>query len=342
MHGSFAMKFLWNNLLTSPESCYIHHFKCTIRLQLQRGMMIVKSVRLIFFMRRIVVSCFPALIAVCFFHTINAQNRKPVFDSVYIDEFPATWTVRVYTASKTNHFYLFNSSWKDRISFHPQTKLATGLGFSFHDLAIDLGLDTYTNSINSDQKTSGFNFIGSIYSNQHLMDVLFQINNGFTETATVEGKTTNITRNDIHVFNFGITYNYMFNFRKYSFNSSFIGTQIQKKSAGSPMIGFFFSNFLMTASDSIIPAEFSPLFDPNTLASQANVFSGGGTVGYAYTLVLPYHFFLTASLNAGITLSLGEAQRDTLNVLSNIQTVTPKFISRDAVGYSGTKFYELS
>jgi hypothetical protein len=293
-------------------------------------------------MQRIIVPCLITLLSICFFHPANAQEKKSVFDSVYIDEFPATWTVRAYTASKTDHFYLFNKSWNDRISFHPETKLATGLGFSFHDLAVDLGLNTYTNSINSDQKTTGFNFIGSIYSNQHLMDVLFQINNGFTETATVDGKTTNITRNDVHVFNFGVTYNYMFNFRRYSFNSSFIGTQIQKKSSGSPMIGFFFSNFLMSASDSIIPAEFSSLVDPNTLTSQTNVFSGGGTVGYAYTLVLPYHFFITASVNAGITLSLGEAQRDTLNVLSNIQTVTPKFISRDAVGYAGRKFYALA
>lgn len=269
---------------------------------------------------------------------IFSQPLQPP-DTNYVGGFSSKWSVRIYSAYKTNYFYLFNSNWNNRVSFIPETKVAAGLGISYRDLAIDIGLDVYKSSLVADQHTTGFNFIGSMYSNQNVADITFQINNGFTETSIVEGKDVRIARNDVNVFNFGINYNYLFNYRHYSFNSSFIGTKIQKRSAGSPMVGAFFSDINITAHDSIIPSDFVPIFNTDVVASQASVFSGGLTAGYAYTWVLPYHFLITLSLTPGISFSLGEAQVDSLNLLENLQVVTPKLVTRDAIGYSGKRAY---
>ncbi|HYV94810.1 MAG TPA: DUF4421 family protein, partial [Chitinophagales bacterium] len=271
--------------------------------------------------------------------TFAQQSSLIPPDTNYIGGYSSKWSVRVFSALKTNTFYLFHSNWNHRISFIPETKVAAGLGLSFRDLAIDLGWDVYKSSVAQDQHTTGFNFIGSMYSNQNVVDVTFQINNGFTESADIEGKTVNIARNDINVFNFGVNYNYLFNYRRFSFNSSFIGTKIQKRSAGSPMIGGFFSNISITGKDSIIPLEFSSLFDPNQVTSQATVFSGGLTGGYAYTFVFPHHFMITLSLTPGITFSLGESQRDSLNLFQNLVVIAPKLVTRDAIGYAGKTIY---
>ncbi len=269
----------------------------------------------------------------------SQSSSVPAYDTSYIDKAPSKYSVRVYTASKENHLYFFNQKWSNRITFHPQTNFVAGLGFSYKTIAVDLGLTVYKKSILSDQTTKGFNFIGSLYTNRNLVDVTFQTNKGFTESASISGVTENINRNDVKVFNFGVNYNYIFNFRRYSFNAAAIGTQIQKKSAGSLMAGAFFTYINVSADSSIIPGEFLSLFNPADLYYKQAFYSAGLTAGYAYTLVLPYRFFITASLTPGITFSLGKAKDDSLNLFKNLPVIAPKFVTRDAIGYGGRKFY---
>jgi hypothetical protein len=288
-------------------------------------------------------------VCVAFFSLLFSDNLfsqstpSPGYDTAYVDKSPSKYSLRLYTASKENHLYLFHQKWADRITFQPETKFAAGLGFSIKNFGIDLGGAVYKNSVNPDQKTTGFNFIGSLYGNRNVADITFQINNGFTESAKDStGATKNITRNDVHAFNFGVNYNYIFNYSKYSFSAPFIGTRIQKKSAGSFMLGIFFSDINITSDSTLVSNEFSSQFNPDDLAQQTNVFSGGFTGGYAYTLVLPYRFFITASLTPGMIFSLGEAQRDSFNLLQNLPLIGAKLMTRDAIGYGGRKFYALA
>jgi len=269
----------------------------------------------------------------------SQSSSAPAYDTSYIDKAPSKYSVRVYTASKENHIYFFHQKWSDRITFHPETNFAAGLGFSYKTIAVDLGLTVYRKSIVPDQTTKGFNFIGSLYTNRNLVDVTFQTNNGFTESANDSGVTKNISRNDLDVFNFGVNYNYIFNYGKYSFNAAFIGTQIQKKSAGSLMAGAFLSYISVSADSNIILSQFLALYNPGDLYFKQMFYSAGVTGGYAYTLVLPHRFFITASLTPGITFSLTKAKNDSLNIFQRGPLVTPKLVTRDAIGYGGKKFY---
>ncbi len=264
------------------------------------------------------------------------------YDSSYIQKHPTRFSIRAYTAEKQNHLYLFNQKWNNRITFSPTQKFAAGFGFDYKGFAIDLGGSVYRNSILPDQKTKGFNFISSLYRGRNAVDMTFEINRGFTETGDTAGKTINIDRSDVDEFNFGVNYNFLFNYRKFSFNAAMTGTQIQKKSAGTPMAGVFLSDINILASSPLVSDQFSSLFNPADVGSQINVFSLGLTGGYAYTLVLPKRFYITASLIPGISFSLEQSPKDTVNIFKVISAVAPKLITRDAIGYAGKEFYVVA
>ncbi len=280
--------------------------------------------------------------ALLFGGSLFSQTSQSLpYDSNYIDKYSARHSIRIYTSQKRNHIYLFNTKWSDRITLSSVQKYSAGLGFAYKGVGIDLGIAVYRNSILPDQKTKGFNFISTLYRGRNVIDMTFQINKGFAQSGDSAGKTINITRNDISEFNFGVNYNYVFNYRKFSFKAAMSGTQIQKKSAGSPLLGVFLSNINIIADDTLISDKFSSLFNRGDIGSQINVFSMGLTGGYAYTLVLPHRFYITASLIPGIAFSIEQSRNDSLNLFNVISSVAPKLISRNAIGYSGVNFYVI-
>jgi len=244
---------------------------------------------------------------------------------------------------KQNTFYFFNQKWTDRVEFHPAQKIAAGLGFSYKSFAIDLGVAVYKHGLTDDQQTKGFNFIGTLYRGRNIIDITFEINNGFTESAVdSSGKKINITRNDVDALNFGVNYNYLFNYKKLSLNAAYSGTQIQKKSAGSPLLGLFVSDINVVSTDSLIARQFSSLINPVPIGTQVNVFSFGITGGYVFTVVLPHRFYLSASLTPGITFCLSQSRRDSLNLFKNTIHLAPKIMAHASIGYGGKKFYVLA
>lgn len=259
-------------------------------------------------------------------------------DTNYIDTDPSKWSIRAYSVRKENRFYLTGANFTDIVSFIPENKVALGLGFSYHSFSIDLGFPVYQKNLVEGQHTVGINFLGSLYNKQHAIDIMFQTNTGFSQQSAESD--TAIGFPEIRGFQFGIDYNYLFNYRRFSFNPPFIGTQIQKKSAGSPMVGVFFSSISINSNE---PLELS---SPNqehpespTSFTTANLFSAGLSAGYAYTLVLPYKFFISASLTPGILFTIGSTKLDTIQDIGNPITLSPKIQTRNSIGYGGKVIY---
>jgi hypothetical protein len=82
-------------------------------------------------------------------------------------------------------------------------------------------------------------------------------------------------------------------------------------------------------------------FDSSALISEANLMTAGLVGGYAYTFVLPKHFFITLSLTPGISFNVGDAKSQAYYGIGHPVTVSPKLMTRSAIGYAGRKFYVL-
>jgi hypothetical protein len=277
--------------------------------------------------------------------------KPPVvdYDTAFLNRSPAKWSIRLYTASKYQQFRLNSRTEKTTYVYQPTKYYGLGAGFTLYRLNLDLAVNAFSSNPggNTTDKSKQLNFIGSLYSGPHLFEISVQHEEGFFGKPRGDGLPDSIDtefrfRDDIRTFNFGVDYDYLFNSKKYSFGS-FMGTEIQKKSAGGALVGLFFSNYNLRADSSIIPADYIPYFEEHTAITDANIFALGLTGGYAYTLVFPLHIYLTLSLAPGFSLSRSELKEDDVWYTGGAPVnFSLKLISRAAIGYGGMKFYTVA
>lgn len=259
-------------------------------------------------------------------------------DTDYVKTVPSTWALRPYTAFKYDQFFI-NGDSKYRAIFQPDIKLGLGLGGTYKFLSLAAGITVY--SSDKEHRSQDIDFSTSVYASQHLAEITLQLYNFFT------GRFINSSgdevysqfRSDIRTFNAGLNYNYNFNHKQISFNAPFVGSAIQKRSAGTVLVGAYFMYFDLRSNESIIPPGAQPYFNTEAQISEANLLTVGITGGYAYTFVLPDHLFMTFSITPKIGLNAGEIKTSGYN---NIPfSVLPGFLTRDAIGYNWKKMYCL-
>ncbi len=277
---------------------------------------------------------------------MDAQNilfHKTTYDSAYIIKEASVYSIRAYSVSKYNHFNLRDNS-ENKVAFVPDYKIAIGLGFSYKNLALDLGIPVF-HTTKDTIHTKNLDFIGAFYPNQNLFDIIAQSYKGLFLNPDGSKGTNSFPRQfrkDIKTLNLGIDYSYLFNYKRYSFIAPYIGTEIQRKSAGSLLAGGFVSYYHLTADSSIIPVGISGDLNESLQINKASLFSFGLTAGYAYTLVLPKRFFITLSATPGISFNTGEVTTVNNSKSNKPFTASFKLVSHDAIGYGGKKFYGLA
>lgn len=148
-----------------------------------------------------------------------------------------------------------------------------GFGFSFNPMKLA-------------GKKKDMEFNVNAYYNRWGVDVIYQDSktmNGYIET---NGTRADIHRGDLKTRVLNINGYYAFNYRRFSFPSAFTQSYIQKKSAGSFLLGFsFLGGVVKTAK---------PLNEYiNSFRIYTGHFSIGG--GYGYNLVLPHRWMLHGS-----------------------------------------------
>lgn len=265
------------------------------------------------------------------------------WDSNYYDRYATHWSIRTYAVSKDQKFSLLDKNSNSKLFFIPNSKASVGFGVAYGNYALDLGFSVSNNKEDTTNVSESFDFIGGLYSGQHAFDVNFQRYAGFftSDNETPSDQEDSIFRSDIRTFTFGVNYNYNFNYGRYSLNAPFIGTERQKKSAGTPLAGAFFYYFDLRANTDIVPGDADSSFNEYAHFAESNLLSTGLMAGYAYTLVLPLDFFITASIVPGISFNLGDAKSEKYYDIGRPFTVSGKLVFRTSMGYNGEKVYAL-
>lgn len=294
-------------------------------------------------MKRILITFLLLLPVLTTFAQFDFTFITTQWDSSYYDRYFTKWSVRAYSVSKDQNFSLINRISNERIDYKPNSRAAVGLGVTYGNYSLDVGVAISNKKDDPNNATKTFDFMSGLYTAQHIFDFSFQWYAGFfSEYRPPSGDTVDSHfRSDIRTFNTGINYNYNFNYGRYSFNAPFIGTQVQKKSAGAPLAGLFFFYYDLRSNTTIIPVSADSAFNKEARMEEANLFTSGFLAGYAYTLVLPAHFSITASLIPGISFNTGDVKTEKYYEIGHPLTVSPKLVSRNSIGYAGKKFYSL-
>lgn len=244
--------------------------------------------------------------------TINAGN--PPFlgflnakrDTNYILDKSDRFSLYLFSSGKYNQLELSKESFEHPLKLSPNANMSLGLGFSYKWIGLSLGISfPFMNKDNRVYgKTNRFDFQLNTYSKKIVFDTHLQYYKGFY--------VNNVTKllpswridslgypllPDMETVSMGMNGYYIFNNKKFSYRSVFLHNEIQKKSAGSFILGGFWSfnyggsptHFL--SDDIQLTNRYDTIF--NLVAYKA--FHWGIAIGYAHTFVLWKQFFIHLS-----------------------------------------------
>jgi hypothetical protein len=270
-------------------------------------------------------------------------------DSLYVLPMRQYFAIRYYHIIKTTDFSLLNRNLNQRLNFRPNNGLGIGLGFSYRWAALDLGIVLpSTLRYRGDNPTTKFDLISSLYGKKHVFDLTLQYYEGYFLSNASRVFNGDIPpglddmRNDISSIDLTLSYLYVLNHSKFSFQSSFLADVIQKRSAGSFTFHGFASLYGLDADSALVQYDFNSDLNQQAHINALSNISLGTGIGYAHTFVLPGNLFITLS---GAPLLALNASAATVNnpLYDNIEDarVNLRLFTRNAIGYNGKRFYAV-
>lgn len=269
-------------------------------------------------------------------------------DSLYIQSMKHRVALRVYNIVKTTDFSLYNKIEDKSFKFSPNNGIGLGFGFSYSWLALDLGFiipGTWRYTGKDDTK---FDFIGTLYGKKHIIDVTAQFYRGYYLRnpedffPSYNQRPINDLRTDIGSLDLAVSYLYVLNHSKYSFQSSFMGDMIQKKSAGSFTLHGFVSLYDVWADSALVRHNFDNSLNEQAFTNGITVLGTGTGLGYSHTFVLPKKFFITLSAAPLLMLTSTNTQIGFPETTALDETrFNFRFFTRNAIGYNSQRFYVI-
>lgn len=288
--------------------------------------------------------------------TIQNQNSSRKFKLLYVYLFDIkydttrindfTHKLNIYTGfiGKFHSIELDNPDINKKIKYEPNGNTSIMVGFNYKWLG--LGFNFSPDFLNKDDETYGqskrFDTQLNIYTKSFGIDAYLQYYKGFylkNPDDFINWTNENFPLNpDLESLSFGLSGYYFFNNKKFSYKAAFNRTQVQKKSAGSFILGTFFNANIANSAGGFIPNEL-----PDSLIDYYNLdayvtSSIGISCGYTYTFVFLKNFFINASLVPG--LGYRSATFQTIDKDTKITgDITGSLNARIALGYEGKHLY---
>jgi hypothetical protein len=253
--------------------------------------------------------------------------------------------VRFYFSNKYNSFKFFDHG--DRLLYKPNSHNNLGVGFNYKFIGLNIGLNmpflTKDNAVYGETKY--LDLQSHLYLNKYVVDFYGQFYRGYyisnPATAVTDAQPGAYPlRPDIRTKNIGIFAQYVPNFKHFSFNAPYYQNEYQKKSAGSLIVGGGIYYTDAHGDSAIIPSniKYTNFYDHNDFDLVYN--SGIAlSMGYAYTLVIKGHFFITASPNLGAGINYSDLSNTFTHSHDGILGPQYNLSIRFAIGYNSEHYF---
>ena len=258
-----------------------------------------------------------AILGFLTFFSLSSQGQKDIlsrifevpYDSNYISSYTTDFTTRVFSSIKYSMMGYDDGNVDQRLAYRPNNKMLLGIGVNHGFLGLNIGLNFPF--VNRDDDTFGetkyYDLTLRIFAPKFNLTGYLQTYRGFylRNTSTLisgweEGDPYYI-RSDMRTNTIGLDISYIFNSDRFSYRAALVQTEWQKKSAGSMVVGGSVIYNLTMGDSSIVPSNILyPYFYEGLEFDRSYIFSIGPQIGYAYTLVLKKHLFITGSINGSL------------------------------------------
>ncbi|MCH7411139.1 DUF4421 domain-containing protein [Belliella sp. DSM 111904] len=258
-------------------------------------------------------------------------------DSTYYVVYPDKLTTRVYTSRKYTALEVRDRVSGNKLRFEPNSTLNMGVGATYNNLTLNLAYGF--GFLNPDRGTGESKYLdlqAHAYPKNLVIDLFGQFYRGYYVDLSSHDFSNEpfYVSPTMRVHKFGANVQYLFNGDKISLRAAFLQNEWQKRSAGSPLLGFEIYGGNVLDEQGIIPVGF--LDDESRNFQRSNYFQFGPNVGYAHTFVILKHFFITGY--ASTNLSLGHQNLAFANGFENRWAISSNMFLRGFVGYNSEKW----
>ncbi|MES2647794.1 MAG: DUF4421 domain-containing protein [Bacteroidota bacterium] len=270
-------------------------------------------------------------------------KSKAISDTSYIQSYDTMITTRIFLTQKYLSMHLKDKNDVPILKFYPNSKLSLGLGASYGSLTINFsaGLGFLNNGAKEKEKpeTKALDLQVHFYGPKLIMDVFAQHYKGFylfpKGKAVLNNGENWYKRPDMILSQYGASGFYVLNWRKFSSRAAYLQNEWQIKSAGSFLLGAEVFYKEAKADSSFVPGVFNNIYQA---AGVYRVRSGSIApgAGYAYTLVLAKHFFISGSLTGGLSVNL---LKETFAGAAGTRFgLNPTYAFKTGIGYNSRRF----
>jgi len=270
--------------------------------------------------------------------TAQQPTAETDHDTTYYESFMGKKiTGRYYFSQKYTALEIKRSNkTTPRLRYTPNTTLNMGIGatYGFFTLNLAYGFGFLNRGEEQKGKTKYWENQGHMYGRKWGYDFYAQFYKGYyLYPKGVGSPDPNLyySRPDIKFNLFGIAPFRILNDKKFSYRAAFVQNEWQKRSAGSFLLGAEIYYGIVNADSALVPDDMAMLYKQQGI-HKIQFFKIGPGAGYAHTLVLWRHFFITGSLQANM--NLGWVQETSKSSSEDCFSFTPNFYYRAAAGYN--------
>ena len=259
-------------------------------------------------------------------------------ENAYYEAFPDLLSSRFYFSRKYTALGLRDRKSGSRYLYMPNSTLNMGVGATYNWATLNLAYGF--GFLNPDRGQGNSRYLDlqtHAYPKKWVIDLFGQFYKGYhllPEGTAVEAGQTFHVRPDLVITKIGASGQYVFNHRRFSFRAAFLQNEWQKKSAGTFLLGFELYGGRAMGDSVLVPL--SLISHQSRNFRTLRFFDFGPNAGYAYTLVIKRHFFLTASASTNLGLGYTRLEGDGYR---NIRWgITPNFFLRGFAGYNSKRW----
>lgn len=265
-------------------------------------------------------------------------------DSTCINDRSDRLLVRIFGMQKFNTYTLGEQRAGENLTYRANNNYHLGLGFHYKWIGANVTFKLPYFNNNNYGKTKFFDLQSYLYLNSIAIDLYVLSYRGYyfadNHLLNPQPQSPRLIRKDLYVGNYGLNFQYIFNYKKFSYRAAFIQNQCQIRSAGSPIVGGGIHYTRARADSAIVPNTLNDIdFFGGSNFNKTGVFSIGVNGGYAYTYVFARNFFATAAVLVGAGINYSALKTDATDYRDSRVNGQLHTILRGALGYNTNKYY---
>lgn len=203
------------------------------------------------------------------------KYNKVKYDTLFISRPPYRWTIKLRgsLSGATLQTLTNNDNTEEDTRLHSACRGTMSVGATYRGLGLSVSINPgKLAGINKDYELN----LNS-YGNKFGFDIVFLSSNTLKGYQEINGKRTDIDKGTVSQDALNVNFYYAFNGRRFSYPAAFTQSYIQKRSAGSFMIGASFDGTKTRVNDNA---------DKGTIPSKLTLVEFAIGAGYGYNLVL--------------------------------------------------------